>query len=81
MEGYSDEEAKLSDSWSDSTESSAGGHSATYSELLDKMEAVAEPTKHIEDKIAAVDTVAINLQAAIDKSKLAAIPVGDLQGE
>ncbi|KAF2463816.1 uncharacterized protein BDR25DRAFT_307583 [Lindgomyces ingoldianus] len=80
-EDYSDEKAELSESWSDGTESSDGGRSATYSELLDEREEVAEATKYIEDKVAVVDAVAANLQAAIDNSKPVAIPVGDLQGE
>jgi hypothetical protein len=80
-ESYSDEEAELSESWSDGTESSAGGRSATYSELLYEREEVAEVTKYIKDKIAVVDTVATNLQVTINKLQLAAVPVGDLQGE
>jgi hypothetical protein len=80
-EGYSNEDAELSESWSDGSGSSGDGCSATYSELLDEREEVAEATKYLEDKVAVVDAVAANLQAAVDNSKSAAIPVGELQGK
>lgn len=80
-EGLSDEEAEMSDSWSDGTASDDDNQSLTYSELWYNEEQRDKVVKYIKDKIQAVDSATTRLKRLVDDPQAEEPPVGGLKGE
>ncbi len=79
--GLSDEEAELSESWTDGSSFSGANRSPTYSEVWMEEEEKLEAIKNIEHNISLVDAAAAHLEMAIDNRASAKPPVGDLRGQ
>jgi len=80
-EGLSDEDAEMSDSWSDSTASSFDDRSLTYSEIWYMEEEKNKVTKYIKGKIEAVGEATTRLKTLVADQHAGKPPIGGLRGE
>ncbi|KAF1811329.1 hypothetical protein P152DRAFT_69920 [Eremomyces bilateralis CBS 781.70] len=79
-EGLSDEEAEMSDSWSDGPVSD-DDQSLTYSEIWGNEEEKDTVVKYIKGKIKAVDTAATRLKTLVDDQQAGKPLIGGLRGK